>query len=414
MAAQAGTNLQRPNTIRAGRPAEHLNRSLSTADKPSNTRRQRRRVAASRRRPGGDRLGPRMHIAFVGETDDGLSPSAHHAMALRSAGWQVTFDHLGERLAGPHLDGVHLITHGQSDDRLMCNVLAARSAQIPVLRFWTGPDLVWAEFHEPSRMVAQALAHAGVCQYCRTESARERLAALSIAAETAPIVSAHLSAGTQPHPLPQQFTALCHLPSSRREFCGGAVIDSLIRWLPRVRFIVLGDRLGDYSAFKNVESLGLTDNVVRQIQRSTVALHARLDREPSRLMLESLALGRHVIANCPWPHCHFADSLDKILAAVRALQRDLTFNLAGREAVCREHDYAAAACRLRGMFEQAASAGIGANLPAAWQASVAACRFSSLGPKTFPPSDPASLPPQADALRALIQPRAAQPQGASA
>jgi hypothetical protein len=71
-------------------------------------------------------------------------------------------------------------------------------------------------------------------------------------------------------------------------------------------------------------------------------------------MIESLALGRHVIANCPWSNCGMARSPDDFLTAIRGLQRDLAFNLIGREEVCRGHDRGVAASVLKSVFEAAA------------------------------------------------------------
>lgn len=345
-----------------------------------------------------------MQITFVGECDDGLSVSSHHALVLRPIGCQVTFDPAGENLVGPGIDAVHLVTTGQTDDRLLCNVLAARAAGISVLRFWTGPDLVWARFHEPTQSVSQAWSRAGVVQYCRTREAQSQLAAINIAAEIAPLISTNVSSTIEPHPLPQQFTALCNLSDDRRAYCGGSLIDDLVRWMPRIRFLILGESGGRHADCRNVEWLGAESDVRRAIQRSTVAIVAKLDRSPARLMIESLALGRHVVSNCPWPNCQYAETIDQFMAALRALQRDVTFNLIGREEVCQSSDRSIVAHQLCELFDRTrASRGFATAVRTAWQASIAVGEGGGAGLRNFPPPDISRLPPEAEPLRALLQ-----------
>lgn len=340
-----------------------------------------------------------MHIHFVGEPDDGMSLSSHHARLLERAGCRTSFASASEApiLSGsvgtaaavapspavtvpsssptPLIEGsrstgafaVHAVFNEAPDAALVRQLLAQREMGIPVLRFWTGADLLWAQFDEPARTRGQALASAGVWQFCRSDAAVAKLATLGIEARRFPLFSACVWNGAPPQPLPQQFTALCYLPPDRRAFHGAELIDSLTRWLPRVRFFILGGDRASYPGQSNVEPLGRVDDVIRTIQRSTVLLQARLDTAPSRLMIEALSLGRHVISNCPWTNCAAARTADEYLVAIRRVQRDLAFNLLGREEVCRGHDRAIASSVLKGIFEAAAvPADLLSRLAAVW------------------------------------------------
>lgn len=342
-----------------------------------------------------------MHVHFVGEPDDGISLSSHHARLLERAGCQTSFfggstiaamplsqavcSEAGASQVAPHQPdswpkppstetsrsaqafAVHAVFNEPPDPALICQLLSLREMGVPVLRFWTGADLLWAQFHEPTLTAGRSLASAGAWQFCRSDATAARLAALGIQARRFPLFSARVWNGTPPQPLPQQFTALCYLPANRREFHGAELLDALTRWLPRVRFLILGGDRATYPGQSNVEPLGHVDDVIRSIQRSTVLLQARLDAAPSRLMIEALSLGRHVIANCPWSHCAAAKTADEFLTAIRQLQRDLTFNLIGREEVCRGHDRSIAASVLKSIFEAAAvPADLLSRLAAIW------------------------------------------------
>jgi hypothetical protein len=285
-----------------------------------------------------------MHIHFVGELDDGVSVSSHHAQALLETGQKVSF----APLDGPRredlraVDVIHLVTREQLSTQLFRRLVAARVSGIPMVRFWTGRDVLWAERHNPTRSISVALQKLGVLQHCRTDRMANDLATIGIDAAIGPVVDPNLSDRAQPEPFPSQLTALCYLPTRRREFCGGSLIDALIESLPDIRFLILGDSETDYGKHKNVESLGFVENISRTILRSTVVLQPRLDGALSRLSLEALSHGRHVISGRDWPFCHVASSTDDFVRTIRELRHAPSFNLDGREYVCSQYEKRAA------------------------------------------------------------------------
>lgn len=301
-----------------------------------------------------DRIARGMHVHFVGEHDDSISVSSHHARALCEVGYDVSF-------APPHgpdhgdlqtVDAVHVVTREQLSTRLFRRLAAARVAGIPMVRFWTGRDVLWAQHHAPTRSIGVALQKLGVVQRCRTDQGVEDLASLGVDAAIGPIVNPNLSDRAQPEPLPTHFTALCYLPSRRRAFCGGELIDRMIRALPDVRFLILGDSGTDYGASKNVESLGLIEDIARAILRSTVVLQPRLDGVLSRLSLEALSHGRHVIGRRAWACCHCAETPADFVQKMRELKHSPSFNLDGREHVCAKYEKRAAVGELCALLRE--------------------------------------------------------------
>jgi hypothetical protein len=293
-----------------------------------------------------------MHVHVVGEPDDGASVSSHHARALSLAGFRTTFDQ-----SAPHesraADVVHLMTESQADGALLRRLAMLRLRGTPIVRVWSGRDVLWAK-HEPrSRQFALAVARLGAVQVARTQGLADELSRLSITAVHGGALSVHIADTCKPEPLPATFTVLCHLPTLRRDFCGGKLIDALMDRLANVRFLVLGDEATDYRTRSNVESLGFVEDVSRAIKRSTVVVQPRMDGVLSRLSLESLCHGRHVIASHGMPHVQYAASVDAFALGIRALEREADFNLAGREYVCREFGCAAMTQRLVEILQQA-------------------------------------------------------------
>lgn len=342
-----------------------------------------------------------MHVHFVGEGDDGQSVSSHHARALAVAGVEVSFD--GASHPTSPFDIVHLRIDAPSDWRLLRRLATWRLGGTAILRYWSGRDVFWAEHHAASRRFAHALTRMGAVQLARSEDLVKRLARLAVAAQAGPMLSLHVYNTCEPEPLPPIFTLLCHLPTSRREFSGGAWIDELIRRLPSVRFLILGDEGTDYRRSRNVESLGFVADVNRAIQRSTAVVQARVDATPSRLSMEALCHGRHVIATHATPHVQFGGSFEACFQAVRAVEREADFNLEGREYVCREFGRPQGVERLLAALEEAAQVGAWAGLARGPRgALLALCDPAVLGAGRIRMPSLIEVPEDADVFRSLL------------
>ncbi len=347
-----------------------------------------------------------MHVHFIGEPDDGMSISSHHARALADWGVEVSFDdgQTDPRRHARRADVIHVVIDAPTDALLLRRLALLRLRGKAIVRYWSGRDVLWAKYDPASRVFARALVRLGAVQLARTPPLVEELARIGVAAQAGPVVSVHLENTSLPEPLPATFTVLCSLPTARREFCGGKWVDGLIRRLPQVRFLILGDSAGDYSPFRNVESLGTTDDIARTIKRSTVVLQPRMDGVLSRLSLEALCHGRHVIATHSTPHTQYAGSLEAFLASIRALERDADFNLAGREYVCREYALPQTARRLLGIIQDHADPQSGGGRRGRWRTVLMALGGAAgLSRSSSAPPDPQFLPTEAAAFVALLE-----------
>lgn len=348
-----------------------------------------------------------MHIRFVGEADDGISVSSHHARALAQSGATVTFDtgSASGAESGPRPDVIHLVTFEQRNNALLRRLVAARMGGAAIVRYWPGRDVLWAKYHEPTRDFARSLVQLGAVQVCRTAALAEELAECGVAATPIPVVSAYLSSVVQPRAIPSAFTVLSYLPRDRRGFHGGAIVEALVRRLPAMRFLILGETGEKFAGLRNAESLGVIEDSARAIQRATVVIDTRMDGALSRLTLEAMCHGRHVVSGYPLPHGHIARTVDEFAAALRSLRREAAFHLAGREYVCCEHDQHGAVGALRRIIEDVLEPG---RLTLAFAGGVrgAAAMLRNphlLGQRCFPLPDGETLPPEAGPLRALLR-----------
>jgi len=347
-----------------------------------------------------------MHVRFVGEADDGISVSSHHARALAQAGVAVSFEGAQppEGGGGGRADAIHVVTFEQQSNALLRRLVAVRMAGAAIVRYWTGRDALWAKFHGPTREFARTLVQLGAVQLCRTAALAEELAQWGIEATPIPVISTNLSSAASPRAMPPAFTVLSYLPRDRRMFHGGAIVDALVRRLPGVRFLVLGDAGEGFGGLRNVEGLGTVEDAARAIQRATAVVDARLDGAMSRMVLEAMCHGRHVVSSHSLPHACAARTVEEFEKGVRLLRGQAEFNLAGREFVCREHDQPAAVRTLRQVLEEAVGPGrLNLAIAGGVRGATAALRnLHLLGRRSFALPEPETLPPEAVALRALL------------
>jgi len=302
-----------------------------------------------------------MRVHFVGERDDGISPSSHSATALAAVGVSTRFDPPAgadgwrSRAWGDvcrNSDVVHVVTYSQCNWMLLRRLWRARLHGVQIVRYWVGSDVMWARHHVASRRFARALGHLGTLNLAVADHLVDELAEVGIAAETTAVITPHVSPEVQAHPLPEQLTVLCYLPTARRAFYGGLLIDQLIRELPDVRFVILADPGTDYHGQPNVESPGFVDDLDGTLNRCTVVVRPTLHDGMPRMVLEMLARGRHVIASHRYPHCVRAVDVDAIRHELHRLERGCELNLAGRRWVGRHFETRRTASALRDRVQQ--------------------------------------------------------------
>ncbi len=353
-----------------------------------------------------------MRVLFTGEPDNGTSPSSQNAAALASVGVPALFDddRYGWRSRSwqetcDDCDAIHLVTYSQCHWVLLRKLWRARMRGVQIVRYWVGSDVLWARWHAPSRRFAQALGNLGTLNLAVADHLVDELSAVGVQAETVPVITPHVSADAEPHPLPKEFTVLCYLPTRRRAFYGGPVIDRLIRELPDVRFIILGDQGTDYSRFDHVESLGYVEDLPRTIGRSTVHVRPTLHDGMPRMVLEMLSHGRHAVTSYPYPHCQQAKDVESICRVLKRLRRGAEFNLKGREWVCDNFATSLTAGCLRDRIAQCLAPGRTAlRRTGKWQATQFFTRCPwvlSRRVERLPAAD--ELPSEAESFRLILQ-----------
>ncbi|HUU84109.1 MAG TPA: glycosyltransferase [Phycisphaerae bacterium] len=302
-----------------------------------------------------------MRVHFVGENDDGVSPSTHNARALGSLGVDVRFDPPSPPVGWRSreweqtcrwADVIHVVTYSQCNWMLLRRLWRAGMHGLPIVRYWVGSDCLWARHHAPSRRFAQALGHLGTLNLAVADHLVEELAQVGVQAATTPVITPNLMLGPCPPPLPDDFAVLCYLPTRRRAFYGGQVIDRLIERMPDVRFIILADAETDYSGRENVESPGYVEDLAATIRRATVHVRPTCHDGMPRLVLEMLSFGRYVIASHPYPGCHQAAQPEEVERILRRLRRLTQLNLSGREWVRQHFETAKAAGLLRDQMQR--------------------------------------------------------------
>lgn len=347
-----------------------------------------------------------MHVHFAGEPDDGISVSSHHARAMTATGVTVSFEENqgSSNPESPRPDVIHLVTFEQTSNALLRQLVAARMAGTPIVRYWTGRDVVWAMDHLPSQEFARAMMGMGAVQLCRSPELANQLSAIGVAARVHPVISSNISGAAPPQALPKTFTALCYLPQTRREFHGGNLIDALVGRLRAVRFLILGGGGAPLAGEPNVEWLHDGTNCVRAIQRSTVVLDARVDAGLSRLTLEALCHGRHVVTGYKLPHAQTARSLVEFEEAIRSARMHASYNLEGRSYVHCEHEQHAATKSLRRELEDAIQPGrLNLVLEGGFRGATTTLQnLHVLSPREFSLPDPEKLPTKCSALRSLL------------
>lgn len=352
-----------------------------------------------------------MRVLFAGELDDGISVSSHHARLLAQAGIEVAFDEPDRpwREVGRGVEVLHVVTGLQSDNGLLRRVLAARAGRVGIIRFWTGLDALWARVHGPTRRFAQVLDQLGAIQLTPTQELAEGLRRIGVSARPGVIASMHISSMEHPQPLPAQLTVLCRLPADRREFFGGHVVDALVRRFRVARFLILGDDPDRYRGIDNVEVAPFVEDVSRTIQRASVLVLPVRWACRSRLMLEALSHGRHVVGGPVCPHARAAHAVEDYAAALRDLLPDPPFNLAGREDACRLHDRAMTLPSLHRELTRC----LDESMRGPWLAAKVAMRNPGVyGRRTYDPPSADALPPDLGFLRLLLPRRVTPAPGA--
>jgi hypothetical protein len=166
----------------------------------------------------------------------------------------------------------------------------ARRLGVPVGVIWAGTDVVSLQrgYDAPARVRARCHTHAG----CSAEITAE-LRKLGIDAREVPIVAADVP--DRVAPFPSQFRVLAYGPSGGERLYGLDVLLAAARRFPAIHFDIIGGMEPVRSAPSNVAFHGWSNRVEKRLDASTVLLRPTRHDGLSRMVVEALSRGRHVV-----------------------------------------------------------------------------------------------------------------------
>jgi len=195
----------------------------------------------------------------------------------------------------------------------------------PVVMHWVGSDVLRAmkafEQGRLSQHVVETCNH-----WAEVPWTAEELSSVGIPAEVVPLGSS-LVATARVSPLPETFTVLTLLRSTKPIFYGAHHILRLAREIPEIRIICVGHNESPFhliceSLPSNINLLGQLDNLGSAYAESTVLVRMTEHDGLSFMVLEALAHGRYVIWSYPLngvPGAYLAREYETMFQHVQAL-----------------------------------------------------------------------------------------------
>lgn len=314
-----------------------------------------------------------MRVLFLGEIDDGRSPSSQTAALLSARGATVAFDSGAwwsegrwRQMVGD-CDCVHLVWYDRVDGNLLRKLMIARVMGKGVVRQWVGSDVLWAVHCPRMATYAKQLGRIGVCNGAVSSGLASRLGTVDVHAEALPVPAARVIPDDARIDWPERAAVLAYLPGKRRDFYGGAVIGRMARVFADVRFLIVGhDGCGAFQ-LPNVEWLGVCADMEAVYRRATILLRPSLHDGMPKMVLEALARGLYVVGPHEWAACERAAGVEAIAGALRRLIRADGPNRAGMGHVREAHSpevtadawlaFMRKACQVSGVWRKAASLG---------------------------------------------------------
>lgn len=244
------------------------------------------------------------------------------------------------------------------------DVLRRRHRSAVLSHYWLGSDVMRTVADSRTGAIrrgrvaaAQGDLHLSVAPWLTDE-----LASIGLTATTALLPPPQTPPGPPPA-LPEQFTALCYLPSHRFDFFRGQLLLGAAQQLKGVGFDIVGNR-GPvvHQGPDNVRWHGWVADMSHRYAAATVIVRVPVHDGFGNSVIEGLMFGRHVIYTYDVPFVRKLDpvSVDGLVAALAEL-RDrhdagtLDLNEEGRAYALREFDADRLAERLRAIVRAAAA-----------------------------------------------------------
>ena len=211
-------------------------------------------------------------------------------------------------------------------------LLKARSTGKPVVYHWIGSDVLRIIKDTPlrRRLKKMLIDIAPAIHLAVYEPLRDELAEIGIHSQHFPLVQADFP--DEPFPLPKDFAVLCYLPAQRWEFYYGDRVMEIARWLPDIQFHIVAAQSA-IGAPGNVSFHGYVEDMKFLYRQSNALIRLTHHDGLSKMVLEALAYGRHVLWNHPFPHCYRVDTVEEITEKLLLLSKTNTINLSGHNFV---------------------------------------------------------------------------------
>jgi len=195
-------------------------------------------------------------------------------------------------------DACYFIGGGWRDDRFQ---KFARFFHKPIVVHWVGTDVLMAGKAKEMGKVSDTVIRANI-NWAEISWTTKELEAIGVYAEIVPLTSSMVT--SELAPLPQEFTVLAYLPSTRPIFYGGHYILRLAREMPDIRILCVGSEESPFHFTSeplpsNIEFLGHPDSLEDVYLQTTVLIRVVEHDGLSFMVLEALAHGRYVIWSYP-------------------------------------------------------------------------------------------------------------------
>ena len=195
--------------------------------------------------------------------------------------------------------------------------IISRMFRKPRVMHWVGTDIAIARHRSE---LVKALRDPSISHLTEVQWEVEELRNLDIHAEIVPLPP-RLSPINSLPPLPSEFTLLTYLPVSRPDFYGSRELEAVIRAFGGrpIRFLIVGGGTVAAPPGSAVENLGWCYSLEEVYTRCSALLRFTPRDGLSLMVLEALALGRHVLWTKKFPFVKQVNTLEQTFCGIEEL-----------------------------------------------------------------------------------------------
>lgn len=202
----------------------------------------------------------------------------------------------------------------------------------PIFFHWIGTDVYRfsKDWFFKKQMKRLLIKKSGIHNLVVNENLKNELVGVGIISEVLPLVKLNFVKNCPP--FPENFSILTYLPKSRWEFYRGDMILEIAGLLPDVDFQVLCSENISNTPL-NVRTYDFIEDMSTAYKESNALLRITEHDGLSKMVLEALSYGRHVMWSSPFPYTHLVDSVQKSVTTIKKLKSNSDYNLEGKKFV---------------------------------------------------------------------------------